>query len=54
MAQSAITRLVWPSMIGTVACAPQIDECESSPCLNGGACRDKVADFECDCLMNFT
>lgn len=28
---------------------PDIDECASSPCLNGGQCTDLVNAFKCDC-----
>ena len=35
-------------------CETDIDECESSPCQNGGVCRDKVNMFECDCAAGFT
>ena len=35
-------------------CSIEIDECESSPCLNGGICIDKVAAYACVCAMGFT
>jgi Notch-like protein len=31
----------------------EIDECDSSPCMNGGTCRDKVGRFECLCTDMF-
>ena len=31
-----------------------IDECESSPCQNGGQCIDEVNDYTCLCLAGFT
>lgn len=27
-----------------------VDECDSSPCQNGGVCRDLINDFHCQCL----
>jgi len=30
-------------------CDVEIDECESSPCQNGGTCKDLVNEFECRC-----
>ena len=31
------------------AACTAVDECASSPCLNGGACVDGVAQYACDC-----
>ena len=31
-----------------------IDNCESTPCGNGGICSDGLDDFFCDCLAGFT
>lgn len=28
---------------------PDIDDCSTNPCHNGGTCRDLVSDFFCDC-----
>jgi len=33
---------------------PDINNCSSNPCLNGGTCRDVVNGFECDCAQDFT
>ena len=33
-------------------CKP-IDECDSSPCLNGGKCVELVIGFRCDCLDGY-
>lgn len=35
-------------------CSPDINECESQPCLNGGECVDRVANFTCVCPPTFT
>lgn len=35
-------------------CSNEIDECESSPCQNGGICVDKIASYACVCSMGFT
>ena len=31
-------------------CENDVMECLSAPCQNGGACRDDVGSFMCDCL----
>ena len=33
--------------------AADINECASSPCVNGGACVDLINKFQCNCLTNF-
>ncbi|XP_072028805.1 uncharacterized protein [Amphiura filiformis] len=33
---------------------PDINECASSPCLNGGTCRDGVNQYTCICLLGYT
>eukprot|EP01050_Picozoa_sp_SAG11_P023708 SAG11_NODE_4842_length_1749_cov_1.461818_1_plen_583_part_11 len=30
-------------------CESEVDECQSSPCQNGGACADGLDDYSCDC-----
>lgn len=30
-----------------------IDECQSTPCQNGGSCNDLVNRFECDCTERY-
>ncbi|XP_036385762.1 protein crumbs homolog 2a [Megalops cyprinoides] len=35
-------------------CSVEIDECESSPCQNGGGCEDKINGYTCSCLLGFT
>ncbi|XP_028924279.1 sushi, nidogen and EGF-like domain-containing protein 1 isoform X2 [Ornithorhynchus anatinus] len=32
----------------------EIDECRSQPCLNGGSCKDRVAEFLCVCGAGYT
>ncbi|XP_071668430.1 sushi, nidogen and EGF-like domain-containing protein 1 isoform X6 [Patagioenas fasciata] len=32
----------------------EIDECHSQPCLNGGRCKDRVAEFLCLCELGYT
>ena len=34
--------------------SPDIDECNSLPCENGGACTDKVNGYECTCADGYT
>ena len=33
---------------------PEIDECLSSPCQNGGRCTDLLMSFNCSCPAGFT
>ena len=30
-----------------------INECEDTPCMNGGDCSDVVGRFECDCVEGY-
>ncbi|XP_075616731.1 sushi, nidogen and EGF-like domain-containing protein 1 isoform X5 [Balearica regulorum gibbericeps] len=32
----------------------EIDECQSQPCLNGGRCKDRIAEFLCLCEPGYT
>ena len=34
-------------------CTEDIDECLSSPCLNGGSCMDAIASYTCNCSVEF-
>ena len=31
-----------------------INDCENSPCANGGTCEDLVDNFECTCAKGYT
>ncbi|CAH0405388.1 unnamed protein product [Chilo suppressalis] len=35
-------------------CELEYNECESSPCVNGGTCTDRVGGFECACGRGYT
>ncbi|XP_075972457.1 uncharacterized protein LOC142974178 [Anticarsia gemmatalis] len=35
-------------------CELEYNECESSPCANGGTCTDRVGSFECSCGRGYT
>ena len=35
-------------------CDVNIDDCESTPCANGGQCIDDVADYSCVCEQGYT
>lgn len=34
-------------------CSPDVDECQSEPCKNGGTCRDLPGSFACYCPEGF-
>lgn len=38
----------------TNICIPDIDECISSPCQNGGSCQGLTAAYKCNCDHGFT
>ncbi|XP_014377682.1 sushi, nidogen and EGF-like domain-containing protein 1 isoform X1 [Alligator sinensis] len=45
------------SPLGTWSNPPEcdeIDECRSQPCLNGGSCKDRIAEFLCVCEAGYT
>ncbi|KAL0273564.1 UNVERIFIED_CONTAM: hypothetical protein PYX00_006203 [Menopon gallinae] len=35
-------------------CDAEMDECESSPCRNGGLCLDLHANYSCACMFGYT
>eukprot|EP01043_Picozoa_sp_COSAG02_P106774 COSAG02_NODE_42776_length_381_cov_0.921986_1_plen_105_part_10 len=46
-------RAVFENHTVTVESANTVNECLSSPCLNGGECVDLVESYGCDCLSGF-
>ena len=44
-----ITFLLLFSGFSGVNCESNIDECDSSPCQNGGKCQDLINKFKCVC-----
>ena len=32
---------------------PELDECESDPCQNGGTCQDESKKYSCSCLAGY-
>lgn len=40
--------------INLVFLKPDINECASMPCLNGGVCEDLLNNYTCTCIGNFT
>lgn len=50
---------IWPSPSlysgSWVGCGcAEVDECQSSPCLNGGTCTDLINGYTCSCTDSFT
>ncbi|KAF3695890.1 Versican core protein Chondroitin sulfate proteoglycan core protein 2 [Channa argus] len=41
------------TVIGETVEIPDIDECQSNPCRNGGTCVDELASFTCVCLPSY-
>lgn len=41
------------SDISGAKCEVDIDECDSTPCQNGGLCRDGMGEFDCQCKPGF-
>ena len=41
------------SDISGAKCEVDIDECDSTPCQNGGLCRDGLGEFDCQCKPGF-
>lgn len=37
-----------------IYCDNEINECDSSPCQNGGVCVDKLASYLCACGFGYT
>ena len=37
-----------------VACSVNIDDCNLSPCQNGGTCDDLLGGYQCNCIDGFT
>lgn len=35
-------------------CEYEYNECESSPCINGGTCTDHIGSYSCTCGRGFT
>ena len=41
-----------PGFVGEV-CQHDVDECLTSPCLNGGTCHDMVNGYSCSCVDDY-
>ena len=40
-------------LLKTISNLTDIDECASSPCLNGGSCTDDVNAYQCTCVGGY-
>ena len=51
---SIITVLL--SMFISIPIAPTdvVNECESSPCIHGGTCTDRLGGFDCECPQGYS
>lgn len=51
-----ILKIVFCSLPGYagIRCEYEYNECESSPCANGGTCTDRVGEFQCACGRGYT
>jgi hypothetical protein len=49
----AVTEILYPDLI-IFAMVLDINECNPSPCLNGGNCVDGVNDYTCKCPAGYT
>uniref|UniRef100_A0A672YZJ4 Neurocan core protein n=1 Tax=Sphaeramia orbicularis TaxID=375764 RepID=A0A672YZJ4_9TELE len=50
----ALTRLSLSSFFLTPCLHPDIDDCQSNPCQNGGTCIDEINSFVCLCLPSYS
>ena len=42
------------TVIFIARCEHETNECDSSPCTNGGVCADLLASFKCECPHGYT
>ena len=42
------------TFITGLLCDYNMDECESSPCLNSATCIDEITSYTCQCASGFT
>ena len=40
-------------LVNIMLAFPDIDDCKSDPCLNGGTCKDGINSFTCQCAEGF-
>ena len=48
------TTLIYTAFVCIVCIFPDVDECHSNPCANGGTCIDDVNSFTCSCMAGHT
>lgn len=47
-------KCICPEGWGGIDCSENLDDCEYSKCQNGGACKDRIGGYVCECSHGFS